>query len=194
MTTSFELVHHCQPNYQSTLYPIFSHGYFRRVIDRSQYRLQFKPQSLSGMAIGHSKLTNGLMFRNPTTTRISVSADYRLNHLGHLPPPFNIKFDGCKPLTTYTDIAEPFLPGTSVFIQYKGVFTHAMVMSLHIDSSNTSDEYHYYTDNLVTGSNRQIVISEARYTAANSALKHNDTDNGIMSLPLWFLHIKKIML
>jgi hypothetical protein len=50
---------------------------------------------------------------------ISVSADYRLDPLGHLPSPFNIKCDGpldCKRLTTETDIAEPFPPvHTSLF-------------------------------------------------------------------------------
>jgi hypothetical protein len=40
MTTSFELVHRFQPNYQAILYPIFSHGYFRGVRDGSRDRLQ----------------------------------------------------------------------------------------------------------------------------------------------------------
>jgi hypothetical protein len=93
ITTSLKLVHHCQPNYQAILYPIFSHGYFRRVQDDSRDRLQFEPQSQPGVAIGRSELVNGLMFWNPTTIIISVSADYRLNPLDHLPSPFNIKFD-----------------------------------------------------------------------------------------------------
>jgi hypothetical protein len=111
--------------------------------------------------------------------------DYRLDPLGHLTPPFNIKFDGlikCNPLTTETDTTEPFPPGTSVFIQYKGIPTRTMVLSVPIDSSDTSEAYHYYTFNLITGSNRQIarnVITEDRYTSENSALKYDDTDNGI---------------
>jgi hypothetical protein len=43
------------------------------------------------------------------TNIISVLADYRLDPLGHLLSPFNIKFNAplkCKPLTTGTDIAE----------------------------------------------------------------------------------------
>jgi hypothetical protein len=105
-----------------------------------------------------------------------VYVDYRHDLLGHLPSPFNIKFNvplECKPLTTDTDITEPFPPGTSMFIQAKCVSTCAMVMSL-IDSSDTSVEYHYYTVNLITGSKRQIyqdAIWKDRYTADNSALK-----------------------
>jgi hypothetical protein len=38
-------------------------------------------------------------------------------------------------------------------------------------------------------------MCDAGYKVAdNSALKHNDTDNGIMSLLLWFRHNQKIML
>jgi hypothetical protein len=51
--------------------------------------------------------------------------------------------------------------------------------------------------NLVTGANQQVTstaITPDRYTAENSALKHNGTDNDIMSLPLWFQHNEKIML
>jgi hypothetical protein len=200
MTTSFELVHQCQPNYQAILYSIFSHGYLQRVRDGSRECLQFEPQSQPGITIGHIELSNGLMFWNPTTNIISVSAEYRLDPLGHLPSPFNIKFDGpleCKPLTTDTDMAEAFPPGTSVFIKDKGVSTTATLLSVPIDSSDTSEEYHLYTVNLVTGANLQVphdAISVNHYPIDNSALKHDDTDNGIMSLPMWFHHNQKIML
>jgi hypothetical protein len=83
-----------------------------------------------------------------------------------------------------------------LFIQDKRVSTRITVLFVHIDSSDTSEDYHYYTINLITGSNCQIsrdAIMEDRYTANNSALKHDNTDNGIMSLPLWFRHNQKIM-
>jgi hypothetical protein len=94
MTASFELVHQCQTNYQCILFPIFSHGYFRCVGDGSRDRVQFEPQSQPGIAIGLSELANSLMFWDPMTNSISVSADYRLNPLGHLPSPFNTIFYG----------------------------------------------------------------------------------------------------
>jgi hypothetical protein len=122
--------------------------------------------------------------------------------MGHLPYPVNIKFDGpleCKPLTTETDISRGTAPppGTSVFIQDKGISTRATVPSVHIDSSKKSEEYHFYTINLVTGSKKQVTraaISEERYTAGNFELKHDATANGTMSLPMWFHHSQKIML
>jgi hypothetical protein len=51
--------------------------------------------------------------------------------------------------------------------------------------------------NLVTGANHQVTraaITPDGYTADNSALRHNDTNNGIMSLPLLFCRNQKIML
>jgi hypothetical protein len=100
ITTAFEQVHKSQPNFQAILYPIFSHGYFHRTGDINRECLQFEPQTQPGIAIGHSELANGIMFWNPVTNRISVSADYQLDPLGHLPSPFNIKFNGpleCAP-------------------------------------------------------------------------------------------------
>jgi hypothetical protein len=50
---------------------------------------------------------------------------------------------------------------------------------------------------LVTGSNLKLPrdsLSADPYTEAKTSLKHDDTDNGIMSLPSWFRHNKKIML
>jgi hypothetical protein len=140
------------------------------------------------------------MFWNPTTNSISVSADYQLDPLGHLPSPFNIKFDGpleCKPPTTETDIADPFPPGISIIIQDKGVSSRATVLSVPINSSDTSDEYHLYTVNLVAGSNSQLTrdaISDDKYATNTSELRHDDTDNGIMSLPMWFRHNQNTML
>jgi hypothetical protein len=87
--------------------------------------------------------------------------------------------------------------GTSMFIQDKGVSTRATVLSVPFDSSDTSDEYHYYTVNIVTGATHQVTrtaIIPDHYTTNSSELKHNDTGNGIMSLPLWFRHNQKIML
>jgi hypothetical protein len=105
-------------------------------------RLQFEPQSQPGIAIGRSELVNGLVFWNPTTNSVLVSANYILNPLGHLPSPFNIKFDGpleCKPMMMDTDTAEAFPPGISVFIQDKGASTRATVISVLVDSSDTPD-------------------------------------------------------
>jgi hypothetical protein len=50
---------------------------------------------------------------------------------------------------------------------------------------------------LVTGSNLQLPrdsLSADPYTEAKSSLKHDDTNNGIMSLPNWFRQNQKIML
>jgi hypothetical protein len=143
------------------------------------------------------------MFWNPITNRISVSSDYRLDHLDpidHLPSPFNIKFDGpleCAPLASTSDIAEPFTPGTSVFVQHKNVSTRATILSAPLDSSDTVKEHHYYTVNLVTGSNIQIpydYLSADPCTETKSSLRYDDTDNSSMYLPNWFRHNQKVML
>jgi hypothetical protein len=199
ITTAFEQVHKSQPNFQAILYPIFSHGYFRRTRDTNHERLQFKPQTQPGVAIGRSERTNGLMFWNPDTSHISVSADYLLDPLGNLPSQFNIKFDGpleCAPLASEYDIAEPYLPGTSVFVQHKNVSTRATILSISLDASDTVKEHHYYTVNLITSSNLQLPLDSFPAdpcTEAKSSPKH-DTYNGSMSLTNWFLYNQKIML
>jgi hypothetical protein len=147
--------------------------------------------SQHGIIIVHSELANGIMFWNPSTNSISVYAYSRLDPLGHLPSPFNIKFDDplkCKPLKTDTDIAEAppwYMPVYPRQRRFRPSYSY------------TSNEYHYNTVNLATGTNRQVTraaFTPDRYTADNSALKHNGTDNGIMSLPLWFRNNQKIML
>jgi hypothetical protein len=61
----FFAIHHTV-RYQAILYPIFIHGYFRRVrdgsCDRLQFKPQFEPQSQPGITISHSELANSLMF------------------------------------------------------------------------------------------------------------------------------------
>jgi hypothetical protein len=113
MTTSFELIHQCQPNYQAILYPNFSHGYLRRVLDGSRDQLQLEPQSQPIITIVRSELANCLMFWNPTTNSISVSADYILDPLGHRTSPFNIKFDSpleFKPSTSHLCLSKTKAP------------------------------------------------------------------------------------
>jgi hypothetical protein len=198
ITTSFEMVHLYQHNYQAILYPIFSHIYSRWIRDGSCDRLQFEPHSQPGITIGRSELTNGITFWNPTTDIISVSADYRLDPLGHFPSPFNIKFDGpldCTPLATETDIAEPIHPLEPRPSSNTKAPPPASQSWQSLLIQSTSEEYQFYTVSLVTGSNRQVTraaISEDIYKADNSELKHDETTNGIMSLPMWFLHDQKI--
>jgi hypothetical protein len=103
ITTALEQVHQSQPKFQAIMYPIFNHGYFRHTRDSNRECLHFEPQTQPGIIIGCSEKANGLMFWNPVKNWISVSADYRLDPLGHLPSPFSIKFDGpleCAPFAS----------------------------------------------------------------------------------------------
>jgi hypothetical protein len=55
-------------------------------------------------------------------------------------------------------------------------------------------ENHYYTVHLVTGSNQQLPrdsLSADPCTEVKASLKHDDTDNGIMSFPTGFDTIKR---
>jgi hypothetical protein len=95
-----------------------------------------------------------------------------------------------------TDAAGALPPGTYVFIQDKGISCCATVLSVPVDSSDMPEEYHYCIINLIARASRQVArddITADRYTADNSAMKHNDTNSGIVSLPLLFRHTQKIM-
>jgi hypothetical protein len=71
------------------------------------------------------------------------------------------------------------------------------VLSVPLDSSDTATEHHYYTVNLVTCINLHLPrdsLSTDPYADNTSSLKHDDTDNGKMTLPNWLRHNQKIII
>jgi hypothetical protein len=78
LTTPFELFYGIKPNYR-TLFKWGCMGYYRRVRNSSGGRGQFDMHSSVGIAIGRSNHTNGMIFWDPVTQLMNVSADYKLD-------------------------------------------------------------------------------------------------------------------
>jgi hypothetical protein len=78
LTTPFELYYGTKPDYR-TLFQWGCLGYYRRVRDSSGGRGQFDMHSSVGIVIGRSNHTNGMIFWDPVTQRMNVSANYKLD-------------------------------------------------------------------------------------------------------------------
>jgi hypothetical protein len=67
-----------KPDYH-TLFQWGCLGYYCHVRDLSGGRGQFNMHSSVGMVIGRSNHTDGMIFWDPVTQRMNVSADYKLD-------------------------------------------------------------------------------------------------------------------
>jgi hypothetical protein len=94
LTTPFELYYGHRPDYRN-LFKWGSVGYYRRVANSGVKRGNFNVQSSVGLAIGRSNHTNGMIFWDPVTSRMNVSADYKLDPTGSVPRHFpSVCYDG----------------------------------------------------------------------------------------------------
>jgi hypothetical protein len=118
-STPMELFYGVKPDYR-VLFRFGSIGYFRRTTESSgKEKSKFSSKSHTGIALGRSDYTNGMMFWDPTTSSFSVLADFRLDPDRGLGDPFpGIHYDGgMAPSLISGDTAprEPYPPGSPVF-------------------------------------------------------------------------------
>jgi hypothetical protein len=94
LTTPFELFYGQKPDYR-ILFKWGSVGYYRRTSDSGIDRGNFDAQSNVGLALGRSNQTNAMIFWDPATSRMNVSADYRLDPTASITSTYpNIVYDG----------------------------------------------------------------------------------------------------
>jgi hypothetical protein len=125
-----------KPNYR-TLFCWGCMGYYRRVCDSSGSRGQFDLQSSVGIAIAHSNHTNGMIFWDPVTQRMNVSADYRLDTDAAIGTHFpNVTYDGqIRPLVLRggnQSTKEPFPPASAVHVEVNGNFIPGTVVAVSV--------------------------------------------------------------
>jgi hypothetical protein len=90
LTTSFELFHGVKPDYR-TIFKWGSIGYFRHT-KRSG---KFDTKTRVGITLGRSNHTNAMIFRDPDTARMNVSADYKLDPMAGITQHFPaVLYDG----------------------------------------------------------------------------------------------------
>jgi hypothetical protein len=90
-----------------------------------------------GIAIGRSNHTNGMIFWDPVTQRMNVSADYKLDPTAAIGTQFpTVLYDGqISPLFCggRQSTKEPFPPGTQVQVQLEEEYFAATVQSVPIE-------------------------------------------------------------
>ena len=125
LTTPFELVHGCKPRAE-TWFQLFSVGYFRQDSDAQGARSNTEDQTLDGIAVGRDDKANTIVFYNPISKKYYRPPSFQLDE-SRLPVtsfPQHISYDGgltCGLLRNKTDpVAEPFPPGSRVFIPSDG--------------------------------------------------------------------------
>jgi len=118
-TSPHELVYGVKPDYR-TLFRLFSTGYFKHEKDSDRARDGIaEAKSMSGIAIGRCRKTDGLLFYCPHTKVIYSSGDFKLDEGRNTPNTFNLQYEGGIFVGMYdsasiTSQAEPFPQGTPV--------------------------------------------------------------------------------
>jgi len=118
-TTPHELVYGIKPDYR-TLFRLFSTGYFKHDRDGTRDRDGItESKSMSGIAIGRDRKSDGLIFYCPHTKQMYTSGDYKLDEGRNTPNTFNLHYEGGIFVGLYdssqnTSQVEPFPQGTSV--------------------------------------------------------------------------------
>jgi hypothetical protein len=120
LTTPFELFYGIKPDYR-TLLKWGSVGYYRRDSDSGVKRGNFDVQTSVGLALGRSNQTNAMIFWDPGTERMNVSAEYQLDSTARITTHYpTIVYDGhISPLVLRgggNSDKEPFPPGSKVTI------------------------------------------------------------------------------
>jgi hypothetical protein len=139
LTTPFELFYGTQPDYR-TMFQWGCLGYFCRVRDSTGGRGQFHMHSSVGIVIGRSNHTNGMMFWDPVTQRMSVSADYKLDPEAAIGTHFpTVIYDGqISPMVLRGgkhSTKEPFPPGSDVQVELNEEYYMGTVQSVPIEPS-----------------------------------------------------------
>ena len=108
-----------KPDYL-TLFRLFSTGYFKHEKDSDRARDGIaEAKSMSGIAIGRCRKTDGLLFYFPHTKVIYSSGDFKLDEGRNTPNTFNLQYEGGIFVGMYdsawtTTQVEPFSQGTAV--------------------------------------------------------------------------------
>lgn len=118
-TTPHELVYGVKPDLR-TLFRLFSTGFFKHERDGTRDRDGIaESKSMSGIAIGRDRKSDGLLFYCPHTKHIYTSSDYKLDEGRNTPNTFNLQYEGGIFVGLYdscpnTSQVEPYPQGTSV--------------------------------------------------------------------------------
>jgi hypothetical protein len=186
LATPLELFYGVRPDYR-VLYKFGTVRFFRRTIESTgQKKSKFSSQSHTGIALGRSDCTNGMMFWDPTTSRFSVSADYSLDPDRSLANPFpELNYGGGftrSLLSGTTPSKEPHPPGSTVFALIQGDVFEGKVLSV------STPPVAWYTIQ-PTGSNDPVNVSPLNLSSPDDPMlpcdQHLTESWEVAQLPNW---------
>jgi hypothetical protein len=145
-----------------------------------------------GIALGRSNHTNGMIFWDPITQRMNVSADYRLDHDSAIGAHFpSVVYDGqISPLVLRggknKSNKEPFPPNSEVQVELDGEYFNGTVVSVPID--DTLSKYHIsFPDSpeIVEVTPDQLAALDEPVYPMSSSMEDNEVEPLLPTLPEW---------
>ena len=138
LTTPYILFFGKTPDYR-ILFRFGCIGYYRKpFLSSGQKTSGFHEQTHPGIVLGRSDYSNALMFWDPTTSKFSVSSDYKLDTDWSLPDAFpDLHYDGSfrsGKLSGHTTPKEPFPPGSPVYALIQNEFHSGVVIGVPTDT------------------------------------------------------------
>jgi hypothetical protein len=188
-----ELFYGVRPDYR-VLYKFGTVCFFRRTIESTgQNKTKFSSQSHTGIALGRSDYTNGMMFWDPSTSRFSVSTDYTLDRDRSLLDPFpELHYNGGftpSLISGTTPPKEPHPPGSTVFALIQGDVFENKVQSVPTPSVP------WYTI-LPIGSNDTVNVSPLDLSSPDNPMlpcdRHLTESWEVPQLPNWITNDARI--
>ena len=204
LTSSHELVYGVKPDYR-LLFRLFSTGYFKHSSDGSRRRDGItEATSMAGIAIGHCRKSEGLLFYCPHNRQFYSSVDYKLDEGRSTPTTFNLRYDGGIFVGLYDHSpsslgVEPYPEGTSVSMAISSPGTSDVVhmrgsvisvpLPLHEHQIPLSDqESPPYVIRLVDGS-----IHRVTYDLMEDIVISPNLSSSTISFPSWMSNNQKVM-
>jgi hypothetical protein len=144
-----------------------------------------------GITIGRSNHTNGMIFWDPVTQRMNVSADYKLDPAAAIGTQFpTVIYDGqISPMVLRggrTSIKEPFPPGSEVQVEIKEEYYLGTVQSVPIEPNvaNYQVTFADAPDSIEVPINRIFALDEPVFPLVADDLAESTNDT-FPALPDW---------
>jgi hypothetical protein len=144
-----------------------------------------------GIVLGRSNHTNGMLFWDPVTQRMNVSADYKLDPDAAIGTQFpTVQYDGqISPMVLRggkNSTKEPFPPGSDVQVEIEGDYYQGVVQSVPVEPTivNYQITFSDSPESLEVPLTRMTALDEPVFPLVE-ADTHESSDETLPALPEW---------
>jgi hypothetical protein len=140
VTTPFELFYGVKPDYR-TLFKWGCAGFFHRATSPKGKPSKYELQTRTGIALGRSNHTNGMIFWDPVTARFNVSSEYKLDPTASLGISFpGVQYNGqTAPVLVRggtKSSRKPYPPGSPVRVNVEGEYISGIIYSIPLSDTD----------------------------------------------------------